>query len=321
MIGQSVDQAVLSCGHRPMSLLLQALKQIESKAPGEIAFSSSSADDDAVRYDGHGAPASEGETPCLSNVSSAVGSLASVEAEPCVAQTAIAASGLSISVARQYGEAEAVSEIALAGPLELPIVSLVTPLEAPPAPHRRPLRHTCRLGGDVVGLLPDDSRAVIALVSFDKAMAAPLSHEVCAGLAALELGEVLAITDGEPGPLTPHTGGPSLSEVAANRISWQAAIVRGPHCQHSTLPRGGVQALQRISRRRLLAIWQELGEQFAYVVVEICAADLNQSLSVLATCDAAFIALRLNETRRTDIEGLAAQIRSSGCHLCGCLVL
>lgn len=314
---QSVDQAAMG-GHRPMSLLLQALKQIELKPPSEAASTSTTvAKAPAGATDG--SFAAEPDMSPGVDTARAVDASAFVAAATFVIQTATPPNEISIDVVRHYDDAEAESELALAEPFELPVVPLTAPQQRVTTASTRPCRGARRLGEQVLGLLPDDSRAVVAIVSLGDESTDGLAHEVCRGLAALDIGEVLSIGGAEAGPSATRTGA-CFAEVASGRAPWRDAIAQDTRGQFSVLPRGDLLAFRSASRRRFLTVWQELGERFAYIVIELPAADLDQTLSILATCDAALIALGLNETKRADVERLAARIRSSGCDLCGCLV-
>lgn len=320
MIAQSIDQATVAGGHRPMSLLLQALKQIESKGPSEKPNATSTADVDASPCETDRTPRLEAAAPSVPEAAPAIGSSAFIAPSPFIAETTAPPCEISIDVVRQYDDGETESEVALADPCELPRIPLALPQDVPATTKAAPHRDTYRFGEEVLGLLPDDSRMVMAIVSFDGANAESAAQEICAGLAAADKGPVLAIVAEATAPLSQDVTDVTFADVASGLAQWQEAVVCHPHSSFSSLPRGDLRAFQVTSRRRLLTIWQELGERFAYVVLELTVAELDQTLPILATCDAAFLTLRLNETKRADVERFAARVRSSGCHLCGCLV-
>lgn len=321
MTSHSIDQAAVAGGHRPMSLLLQALKQIESKSPVEAALASA-ADSDVSPAETSRTPAPETEELSAPEAPPAIASSAFVAPSPFIAETTAAPCEISIDVVRLYGDSETDSEVAQAEPFELPIVPLDRPQVASDAPATANVRRhdLYRLGEEIWRLLPDDSRAVIAIISIDSECTDPLAHEICTGLADLNRGAVLAIAAEAVVPSASSSSNSTFSDLATGRARWRDAIVRRPHYTFDLLPRGDVRVLETSSRRRLLTIWEEMGEQFAYVVLDVAAVELDQMLPILATCDAAFIAIRLNETRRDEVERFASRIRLSGCHLCGCLV-
>lgn len=359
MTSHTIDQAVVTGGHRPMSLLLQALKQIELKAPSETASISATVVERSTaetegRPETDVTPDAAAGVPAAAESAPMIGSSALVAPSSFHTETTAPSCEISIEIVRHYREGETDSAVALAEPCELRFIPPASQPDMPANVGVGPRHASCRLGEEVLRLLPDDSRAVIAIVSFSTADAEPVAHEICTGLAVTRPGGVLSIAEDANRPFAkssaagrpsrpygandglegrppdfltrpnraPRTGCDAITfvDVASGSAHWQDAVVRHPHFPFSSLPRGDLRALKLRSRRHLLTVWQELGEQFDYVVLEVATAELDPMLPILATCDAALLALRLNETKRADVEQLDARIRSSGCHVCGCLV-
>lgn len=294
MQAHSVDQPSAPLVHRPMSLLLQALKQIESKAPTLTA-----AQMPYVHIAGDSQVASPGRGPC---------------------QT--------YELIHHYQESETISEIAAAGPAHVLCADMVTVPLLPPAesvaravPEDKSQR---RFAEDVAGLLPDEDRAVIAITSLGTTDLWPLIRELCLGLAARgggAGGEVLAIAEGPPGLSRKPASRLHFTDLLSGRGAWPDALSPDAQGRFNIVERGDLDFIKLGAGRSLLKLWQELSDRFAYVVIDAGSCEADSALPLLASCDATFVAVRLNVTRRRSAERWLARIRSVGGRPCGCLVV
>ena len=286
--------------HRPMSLLLQALKQIELKTPTKLGAESS-----ADRLADPPPPAvKEAATPS--------------PGAPAANADSNLPNGATIELIRQYEASETASEVALAGPVHIAAV----PLLATPA-RNEPMtdgdRRRRRFADEVLKLLPDDDGAVIALAPVEGTEVWPVLRELCQGLAAQGDGDVLAISQ----DLHSASREPAacFSDLLSGRETWQSAIRRDADDGFFVLERGNDGTIATSNGRALLKLWQELNEQFAYVVVDTGRTDPAAATSLLASCDGTFAVVRLDRTNRREVERLVTRIRSVGGRACGCLVV
>ncbi|HVA46864.1 MAG TPA: hypothetical protein VNH11_10905 [Pirellulales bacterium] len=282
MSSPSLDRAV-PLGHRPMSLLLQALRQIEGKKP-----------------DWPVAPAS-----------------------PRGPSEELSAYGGSYELIRVYDPSETATEIAVAGPAHVGEVPLVqaTLESTPPKPPSR-VSPRCRLAEEVERLLPEEDRSVIALTSLDGGEMWPVLHELCSELAAWKRAAVLAVRH-VPGasPRETARGGAFAGNLAERRAHWQTALLPDPSGGFRVLDRGELEQSGSMSCRALLELWQTMQDQFAYIVVDATSRNAAVTTPILATSDATFLVLRLGGTHRRRVEQELERIRTVGGRPCGCLVL
>ncbi|HEV3342980.1 MAG TPA: hypothetical protein VG125_21580 [Pirellulales bacterium] len=292
---QNVDHPTV---HRPMSLLLQALKQIELKTQVPVAAEQTA---DAV--------------PRVSSPRNA---------EPRVAETKVDLPPKfdAIDLIRQYEASETASEIALAGPVQIAAVPLVaTPGAREPRSTSHDLRRRGRFAGDILKLLPHDNRPVIALAPVEGIDLWPVIRELCRSLAAQADGDVLAIGQ-MPSQVAPESLSVArLSDVLSGRATWQSAVRQDAEEGFFTLERGDDETIAASNGRSLLKLWQELNEQFAYVVIDVGPTEKGAVASLLGSCDGTFAVVRLDRTNRREAERLITRIRSVGGRACGCLVV
>ncbi|HVX15560.1 MAG TPA: hypothetical protein VHC22_30515 [Pirellulales bacterium] len=306
MTPHSIDQPQGTNAHRPMSLLLQALKQIESKPATE----------------------SDCELPVIKPIAPPeVDSTHETLAADTAAESPSVPDNSTFHLIRHYHVSETMSEVALANPVDLP--SLPSTLEEVKFSGDEPTANErgwfvrgerSRLADEIVGLLPDESRAVVAILSVNGVAAAPVVHDVCEGLAARNAGDVLAIAEVDADSWQDWLEKPTFKDAIAGRAKWRDTLLRDRHDRYTMMARGGLPGREAGSQRRLLKLWEEIGERFAFVVLDASGHNPDDILPVVATCDAAFIAVRLNETNRGDTARLVDKVRRAGCQPCGCLV-
>jgi hypothetical protein len=321
MTSHSIHQAAGTNGHRPMSLLLQALKQIESKSPAETLAPSSAGGDERPAATTLSVAAEKNEAPyrpaSLENDESPGAFPPAIVAGAFESQPA-AARGNTIQVIRHYSDGETASEVAVAPPVELPTLAFIASDGAPGRQGRRSAGERHRLADELVQLLPDESRAVLALIAVDGSDVSQLLFDVCAGLAARNAGEVLAIARTEA--CRDNNSSRTFAQAISGRARWRDLLEPRPYDGFTSLERGDLNSQEPGFQRRLIRLWEEIGHEFPFVAIDATAAEPDQMVPLVATCDAAFFAVRLHETNRRDAEQLISRIRSSGCHPCGCLV-
>ena len=287
MQAHSIDQPSAPLVHRPMSLLLQALKQIESKAPTETNIPPPSvliASDSDIAL-----------TPPRCDTYELIG---------------------------RFQESQTTSEIAVAGPANVVIAPPpVVPDETTPASISSDEKERLRFAHEVARLLPDEERAVIALASLEAADLGPVVHQLGLGLAAWGGCNVLAIADPPASTLRKSAGWLRFSDVLKGLGAWQEAISPAAEGRLSTMERGDIDGMKLATGRSLLRLWQELCDRFAYVVVDAGSQYADAAFPLLASCDATFVTVRLNRTNRRAAERLLARIRLIGGRPCGCLVI
>jgi hypothetical protein len=223
---------------------------------------------------------------------------------------------------RRYHESETASEMALADPVRIAAISLIDSPIAVAAPRRdsRDNLRRCQFADEIIELLPGEGPAVIAITSVENIELWPTIRELCQGLTGRGMGEVLAIA--QPSFTRPQIRSitPSFSEVLVGLGAWQDAVSDESRDEFAVIERGDLPSIKPSERRCVIRLWREMCERFAYVVIDAATADATAALPLLATCDATFIAVRLNETDRHDASRFIEQIRSAGGYACGCLV-
>jgi hypothetical protein len=310
---QHVDHPAV---HRPMSLLLQALKQIERKAPVNLAV-----EPPANGQAGASSPPVE-EAPTADAASPHARSRD--PARPGLTSPAANGNGDlpgsdTISLIRQYEPSETATEIALAGPAHL-VPLLTTSARAEPRSATHGERRRRRFADDVLKLLPHDGPAVIGLAPVEGVEVWPVLRELCRGLAAQGDGDVLAV--GQTNPAAHESPGTvRFSDLVAGRGEWPSAVSRDDADGFFTLQRGDEGVIAASSGRALLRLWQELSQQFAYIVIDAGLTDPAAATSLVASCDGTFAVVRLDRTNRREVERLITRIRSIGGRACGCLVV
>lgn len=277
-----------------MSLLLQALKQIEQKTPTKVAVE----------------PPAERQAEV---------SPPQTERRP-DADADVPASSGTISLIRQYEASETKTEIALAGPVHLvPFVPM--PARAESRSAKRGERRRRRFADEVLKLLPHDGPAVIGLAPAEGVEVWPVLRELCRGLVAEADGDVLAVAQTTNSVSQGSLGGPRFSDLVSARDQWQSAVCRDEADGFFITRRGDDGAIAASSGRSLLKLWQELNEHFAYVVVDTGLSDPAAATSLVASCDGTFAVVRLDRTNRREVERLITRIRTIGGRACGCLVV
>jgi hypothetical protein len=278
-----------------MSLLLQALKQIELKAP-------SIASGPELQI--------EAGAPREADVGGKDGA------------RALAPVCNSIELIRHYEPFETATEIALAAAAPIaPVPVIESPMQATTAPISRDAQRRRRFAGDLLSHLPNDDRAIIALASAEGTDPWPVMRELCVGLAARDAGDVLAVAEAPNRTTNGRDRYASLSELISIPVDSPGAartVAEGPFF---IMDRGDGDELAMASARSILRLWQRLNNRYAYVVVDVGRPDTPEAKSLLASCDGAFAIVRLNRTHRRDAERLVAQIRAAGGRTCGCLVV
>jgi hypothetical protein len=285
-----------------MSLLLQALKQIELRTPVKAGAE----------------PSTDGRTD-LPPPRAEESRTTDAESPRADARRSLP-NGHTIELIRRYEASETASEIALAGPVHVAAVPL---LATPPRGESRSMTHDDRrrrrFADDVLKLLPHDERTVIALAPGEGIDVWPVVRELCRGLIAEDDGDVLAIA-GEV-HLASHGPVVRFSDVLSGRETWQSAVRSDPEDGFFVLERGDDETIAASNGRSLLKMWQELNDQFAYIVVDAGRTDPVAATSLLASCDATLAVVRLDRTNRREAEQLITRIRSVGGRVCGCLVV
>jgi hypothetical protein len=224
-----------------------------------------------------------------------------------------------IQLIRRYDESETVSAMAFAEPIDLENIAITAPQDDSPRRDGWSVFKRHHLADEILGLLPDESRGVLAIVPTAGIDGSTVALDVGEDLAAREEGEVLVITTPKHARSSDSADHASFSDVVVGRASWHDALASEPGRRLSRMA-WGESGASGVSTRRLLKLWQEIGEQFAFVVLD-AGGNLDNAMPIMATCDAAFIAVRLNLTHRHETERLIAQIRAAGCQPCGCLVI
>jgi hypothetical protein len=281
--------------HRPMSLLLQALKQIELKAP-------SIATGPDLRI--------EAGAPLEADVDGK--DVAEVLAPVCN----------SIDLIRHYEPFETATEIALAAAAPITLVPVIeSPIQVPSATISRDFQRRRRFAGDLLTHLPNDDRAIIALAPAEGIDPWPVMRELCVGLAARDAGDVLAVAEAPKRTNKGRDRYASLSELISAPVDSPGAACSVAEGPFFLMERGDGDDLAMASPRSLLRLWQQLNDRYAYVVVDVGRPDTPEAKSLLASCDGAFAIVRLNRTHRRDAERLVAQIRAARGRTCGCLVV
>ncbi|MGH7138865.1 MAG: hypothetical protein ACREHD_24220 [Pirellulales bacterium] len=323
MTSHSIHQAVATNGHRPMSLLLQALKQIESKSPAETAAQPSASGEEQTAVTIPSAAAGDDDAShCVASRQSdeaAIQFPAAIVAGAFESQATAAPRESTIQVIRHYSDGETASEVAVAQSVELPMLAFIASDREPGRNGRRSAGERHRLADELVQLLPDESRAAVAIIAVDGSDVTQLLFDVCAGLAARDAGEVLAIGRKEACPDN-DSSKLSFAHAISGRAHWRDLLEPRPYDGFTSLRRGDLNSQEPGFQRRLIRLWEEIGNEFPFVVIDATAGEPDEMVPLVATCDAAFFAVRLHETNRRDAEQLISRIRLSGCHPCGCLV-
>lgn len=298
---QSVDRPV-ALAHRPMSLLLQALRQIETKAPPQ--------------------PSPIAPTDVSLASSTAIQSAATIpEPHSAIAELSGQAGqelpyGGRYETIRVYEPSEIASELAVAGPARLASVPLVE-ASLEPTPAKTNSRTTRRrLADELVGLLPDECRSVIALTSMDGSDLWPLANELCNELAESKRQPVVAVARLPRSRRSVPTAGP-LSMLYDD---WHALLCTDPPDGFSVLDRRQLETARDVSCRALLDLWGRMLDEFAYIVVDAASGGTALKTPMLATSDATFLVVRLGDTGRRQVEQELDRIRAIGGRPCGCLV-
>jgi hypothetical protein len=134
-------------------------------------------------------------------------------------------------------------------------------------------------------------------------------------LVARRAGDVLAIARMPVSVLKKPTLTTRFSDILSFRQTWQTALSSAVQDGFHAIERGDDEILAMVAGRSLLKLWQELTEQFAYVVVDAAVTGL------LTSCENTFAVVRLNRTQPHEAERLVRRIQSIGGRPCGCLVV
>lgn len=292
MASQSVDHPGHSHLHRPMSLLLQALKQIEVKTP--------------LLATGHDLGIDE------TTASTAVvrGGIDGAVSFPCH----------SIDLIRNYEPFETATEVALAGPVPVALVPQIEPSTQSAAPTIHKDWRRRQFADNVLKYLPNNGRAVIALAAAETLDAWPSIRELCLGLAERKTGDVLAIADAAVDD-DHQPNRPSLSDLLSTTAGFDELARTDAEQAFHAISRGNDEVLAGAGVRSMLKLWQRLNDRFSYIVVDAGPLDATAARSILASCDGAFAIVRLHRTYPRDAERLVARIRAAGGRTCGCLVV
>jgi hypothetical protein len=315
---QSVDHPGQAPVHRPMSLLLQALKQIELKAP--VTAAAQPQNDVPL-----------GTKPVTDvDIEPAAGThvrldaaIASNIADVTVQQSlSNAVQGCqTIELIRQYEASETKIEIAAAGRADFVAVPVLTaPVERKSTTVSYGEQRRRRFTDDVLKLLPSAGQSVIALAAVAGLEASPAVRELCLGLSALGDGKVLQIAR-LPRPKAGGNVRPCLSDLVIAHDTFQEAVYTDPMTGLCTIDRGDDEAFATAGGRMLSKLWHVLNERFSFIVVDAGPTESPSMGSLLASSDGTFAVVKLNRTLRHDAERLVARIRAVGGRPCGCLVI
>lgn len=301
---QSIDRPV-PLAHRPMSLLLQALRQIETKAPLKPTEDASSTATVVSTATNQSEVASQIYSPLTSLPDSSC-------EEPSF--------GGRFETIRVYHPSEIDSEIAVAGPAQVASVPLVE-VSPEPASAAKPSRTTRRrrLADEIVALLPDGGRSVIALTSMDGTDLWPLADDLCSELAEAKQQQVLAVA-GMRGLSHKRRSAASVERLSLHD-DWHAFLRSAAADGVSVLDRRELENARDISCRALLDLWGRILDEFAYVVVDAASRNSPLKTPILATSDATFLVVKLGDTSRRQVEQELSRIRTIGGRPCGCLVV
>jgi hypothetical protein len=291
-----------------MSLLLQALKQIELKAPGNLSLKpDTDASESAIAGEGDassavGAPSGTG---ALNTRLDKGPSQAIADTRQSDAVVPVPPDCATIELIRQYEDSETATEFALADPPRSAVAPLSNALVEPSTRHKSwDDERRRRFASDVVRLLPNDDPAIIAL--------APVARRA---------GDVLAIARMPVSVLKKPTLTTRFSDILSFRQTWQTALSSAVQDGFHAIERGDDEILAMVAGRSLLKLWQELTEQFAYVVVDAGPAESAAVTGLLTSCENTFAVVRLNRTQPHEAERLVRRIQSIGGRPCGCLVV
>ena len=300
---QSVDRPV-SLGHRPMSLLLQALKQIETKAPPAPPVAAMADTSPAPVTSEQVTPAREIQTPTIT-----------LHGE----HREASAYGGRYEMIRVYDASEIASELAVAGPAHLASVPIVqAPIEAASDKKPRSKRRR-RLADEIVALLPDEKRSVISLTSMDGGDLWPLANELCGELAGDKRRQVLAIAC-KPGSFQRRRSA-GKTEPLSLHDDWHALLTAAGGGRFRVLDRRQLEAARDVSCRALLDLWGRMLDEFAYIVIDAASGGSLLKTPLVATSDATFLIVRLGDTGRRQVEQELSRIRAIGGRPSGCLVV
>lgn len=314
---QTIDHPGQAPIHRPMSLLLQALKQIELKAPAT-----------AVAQPQIDVPL--GIEP-VTNVDIEPGDLqlrldAAIEVHntDAVADPALnnAVQGSqTIELIRQYEASETEIEIAVASRADFVAVPVVTaPIERKSNTVAYGEQRRRRFTDEVMKLLPSAEQSVIALAAAAGLEASPAVRELCLGLSAFSDDKVVQIARSQK-PKSAGNVRPCLSDLVIAHDAWQDAVYTDQVTGLQIIDCGDDEVFTSAGGRRLSKLWHLLSQRFSYIVMDAGPMDSPAIGSLLASCDSTFAVVKLNRTLRRDAERLVARIRAVGGRPCGCLVI
>ena len=275
-----------------MSLLLQALKQIELKTP--------------ILATGRD-----------SGIEEMTASRGIVRAG---IDTAVSFPCHSIDLIRNYEPFETATEVALADPVPVALVPQIdaSPQSAAPTIHKDWRRR--QFADNVLKHLPNDGRAVMAFAAAETTDAWPAIRELCLGLAERDSGDVLAIADIVAND-DHRQSRPSLSDLLPKMPELDELAWTDAEQAFHVISRGNDEVLAGAGVRSVLKLWQRLNDRFPYIVVDAGPPDAAAARPILASCDGTFAIVRLHRTYPRDAERLVARIRAAGGRTCGCLVV
>lgn len=302
-----------------MSLLLQALKQIDAK-PATVALPAGS-----VRTSISPEPIPVKPPASLSTPIASPPTISPpIVSPPTISAPAAAAANLAASTALPRAAPIASSDFSGAAPLPV----RKSPGEsAPRPPAARAIADVAtnaqRKMAEAVLAMLTGPRRLLALVAVDAPsdVCSP-AGDLALGLAARETGDVLLVgSAGEPRHTVAGGRQQTLAGIISGRTSWADAVLPSGLEHLSLLERGTHADEQLLTAPRFTEAWQALPRQFHHVVIDAGSAGAASPSPLLSTCDAILLVVRLGATSQAQVDDALKRLRSIGLSPSGCLAL
>lgn len=295
-----------SNGHRPMSLLLQALKQIDAR-PESAAMPAEQPS------------AGDLPQPTFLKLSS---SIVSPPATGASADTALdsLASRLSPPSAPStnsgFGGAAHAPTLKSSGD-STPRTAAARAIADVATDDQR------QLADDVLSILAGPKRFLALLAVDAPSDVCALAGDLALGFAARETGDALLIGSAAGEARQTVTDGfeRSLAEVVSGRMTWTDSIISSGIEHLSLLERGIWADEQSLAPRRFAEAWRSLPRLFHQVVIDAGSAGIASPSPLLSACDAILLVVRLGATLQARLDEALARLRLAGLSPSGCLAL
>lgn len=295
-----------SNGHRPMSLLLQALKQIDARP-------------DSAAMPAEQPSAGDLPQPTFLKLSSSIVSPSTTGASSDTALDSLASRvspPSALSAHSGFGGATQTPTLKSSGD-STPSTAAARAIADVATDDQR------RLADDVLSILAGPKRFLALLAVDAPSDVCSLAGDLALGFAARETGDVLLIGSAADEARQTATGSfeRSLAEVVSGRMSWTDSIIASGIEHLSLLERGTWAEEQSMAQRRFAEAWRSLPRQFYRVVIDAGSAGTASPSPLLSSCDAILLVIRLGATSQARVDEALARLRSAGLSPSGCLAL